>query len=349
MMTRFQKNLVLALSIFLVAVILPAAMAGEWHGSGTPLYTIASGSLHGGVHVSGGHGLTYADPYTEYFDLPDNIIYARMYVPMWNYNKGRYVPMWNYSKGRYVPMWKYIKGDTLTVSINDNELKTREEPDYIAAFGVCCYAYDVTGVAFKEGINTISATYDNNNGAPYGIFLAAVYEDEDMPYTQFWIDEGNYALSKAVADGGTKDQMDAVFPGAVKTETVEKADLWTVMIAGTSGEIDELWFNSKLLGKDVGRAKTGGYLDFDQFNVSGELISYNNTVVFKRGDEQFLHPFNAVLVLEHNSDVKGDTELTVFKTQSSIKSIIPVPVIAVLAITIIGFFLIYMKKKRERG
>ncbi|RZN36081.1 MAG: DUF3344 domain-containing protein [Methanosarcinales archaeon] len=327
MMTRFRGSLVLLLSLFLVAVILPAAMAGEWRGSGTPLYTIASGSLHGGVHVSGGHGLTYADPYTEYFDLPDNIIYARMYVPMWNYNKG----------------------DTLTVSINDNELKTREEPDYIAAWGVCCYAYDVTGVAFKKGINTISATYDNNNGAPYGIFLAAVYEDKDMPYTQFWIDEGNYALNKAVAYGGTKDQMEAVFPGAVKTETVEKADLWTVMIAGTGGEIDELWFNSKLLGKDVGRAKTGGYLDFDQFNVSGELISHNNTAIFKRGDEQYLHPFNAVLVLEHNSDVKGDKELTGFETKSSIKSIIPVPVIAVLVIAIIGFFLIYMKKKRERG
>jgi len=326
-MTRFRKSLVLVLWIFIIAVISPAAMAGEWRGSGTPLYTIASGSLHGGVHVSGGHGLTYADPYTEYFDLPDKIIYARMYVPMWNYNKG----------------------DTLTVSVNDNELKTREEPDYIAAWGVCCYAYDVTEVAFKEGINVISATYDNNNGAPYAIFLVAVYENESMPYTQFWIDEGNYALSKAVADGGTKDQMDALFSGAVNTETIEKADLWTVMIAGTGGEIDELWFNSKLLGKDVGIAKTGGYLDFDKFDVSGDLISHNNTLIFKRGDEQYLHPFNAILVLEHESAVKGDTELTVYKTQSSIRSIIPVPVIAVLAIAIVGFFLIYMKKKRERG
>ncbi len=99
----------------------------------------------------------------------------------------------------------------------------------------------------------------------------------------------------------------------------------------------------------MGRAKTGGYLDFDQFDVSGNLISHNNTIIFKRGDEQYLHPFNAVLVLEHESDVKGDTELTVFETQSSIMSIIPVPVFAVLAITIIGFFLIYLKKKHERG
>lgn len=327
MMTRFQKRLVLVLSMFIIVVISPAAMAGDWRGSGTPLYTIASGSLHGGVHVSGGHGLTYADPYTEYFDLPNNIIYARLYVPVWNYNKG----------------------DTLTVSINDNELKTRQEPDYIAAWGVCCYAYDVTDATFKEGLNVISATYENNNGAPYGIFLVAVYENESMPYTQFWIDEGNYALSKAVADGGAKEQGEALFPGGVQTETVEKADLWTVMIAGTGGEIDELWFNSKLLGEDVGRAKTGGYLDFDNFNVTDDLIGNNNTVIFKRGGEQYLHPFNAVLVLEHESGVEGDTELVVYETQSSSMSSIPVPVIAVLAIAIIGFFLIYLKKKHERG
>ncbi|RLG31537.1 cell surface protein [Methanosarcinales archaeon] len=326
-MTRIRKGPVLLLSIFIIVVISQAAMAGEWRGSGTPLYTIASGSMHGGVHVDGGHGLTYADPYTEYFDLPDNIIYARLYVPMWNYNKG----------------------DTLTVSINDNELKTREEPDYIAAWGVCCYAYDVTEVPFKEGLNVISATYENNNGAPYGIFLVTVYENESMPYTQFWIDEGNYALSKAVADGGAKEQGEALFPGDVKTETVEKADLWTVMIAGTGGEIDELWFNSKLLGKDVGRAKTGSYLDFDHFNVTDDLVGNNNTALFKRGGEQYLHPFNAVLVIEHKSGVEGDKELTVYEAQSSLMSVIPIPVVAVLAIAIIGFFLIYLKKKQERG
>jgi hypothetical protein len=327
MMTRFRKGLVPVLSIFILLVVSQATMAGEWRGSGTPLYTIASGSLHGGVQVEGGHGLTYIDPYTEYFDLPDNIIYARLYVPVWNYNKG----------------------DTLTVSINDNELKTREEPDYIAAWGVCCYAYDVTGAPFKDGLNVISATYENNNGAPYGIVLVTVYENESMPYTQFWIDEGNYALSKAVADGGAKEHGEALFPGDVKTETVEKADLWTVIIAGTEGEIDELWFNSKLLGKDVGMAKTGSYLDFDHFNVTDYLVGNNNTVIFKRGGEQYIHPFNAILVLEHKSDVEGDTELTVYDTQSSLMSLIPVPVIAVLAIAIIGFFLIYLKKKHERG
>ncbi|HIE31789.1 MAG TPA: DUF3344 domain-containing protein [Methanosarcinales archaeon] len=321
---RFHRKLMApVLLVAIIMILSQAAMAGEWHGSGTPLYTIASGSLHGDVHVGGGHGLTYADPYIEYFDLPGNIIYARLYVPMWNYNRG----------------------DTLTVSINDEELKTRYEPDYIAAWGVSCYAYDVTGVAFKEGLNVISATYENNNGAPYGIFLVTVYENESMPYTSFWIDEGNYALSKAVAGGGAKNRGEALFPGDVNTETVEKADLWTVMIAGTDGEIDELWFNSKLLGEDVGRAKTGGYLDFDHFDVSGDIISHNNTAVFKRGEEQYLHPFNAILVLEHTSDVKGDTELTVYETQSSLMSSIPIPVIAVLAITIIGFFLIYTKKK----
>jgi len=326
-MTQFRKILVPVLSLLILLVVSQAAMAGEWRGSGTPLYTIASGSLHGGVYVDGGHGLTYADPYTQYFDLPENIIYARLYVPVWNYNKG----------------------DTLTVSINDNALKTREEPDYIAAWGVCCYAYNVTWVTFKEGLNVISATYENNNGAPYAIFLVAVYENESMPYSSFWIDEGNEALSKAVADGGANERGEALFPGYVNTGTVEKADLWTVMIAGTGGEVDEMWFNSKLLGKDIGRAKTGAYLDFDYFNVTDDIIGNNNTVIFNRGGEQYLHPFNAVLVLEHKSGIEGDTELEVYETQASVRSLIPVPVIAVIVIAIIGFFLIYRKKKHERG
>ncbi|KAF5410782.1 MAG: DUF3344 domain-containing protein [Euryarchaeota archaeon] len=319
--------LTLLISVTLAVIASPAAIAGEWHGSGTPLYTIASGGVHGSVYVGGGYGLTYEDPYVEYFDLPANIIYARMYVPMWNYNRG----------------------DTLTVSINKKELEIRGEPDYIAAWGVSCYAYDVTDVAFNEGINTISATYENNNGGPYGLFLVAVYENESMPYTQFWIDEGNYALSKAVAADGGKNRGDALFPGDVSTNTVKKADLWTVIIAGTGGEVDELWFNSKSLGTDIGRAKTGNYLDFDHFDVTPDIISHNNTAILKRGDEQYIHLFNAVLLVEHDDNVKGDTKLTIHEAQSSTGPGIPIPVIAVLVISIIGFFLIYLKKKQERG
>ena len=329
-MNRIRRSLALLLrlllSVTLVVIASPVAM-GEWHGTGMPLYTIASGSLHGSVYVGGGYGLTYEDPYVEYFDLPSNIVYTRMYVPMWNYNKG----------------------DTLTVSINEMELEMRGAPDYIAAWGVSCYAYNVTDVAFNEGINTISATYENNNGGPYGIFLVAVYENESMPYTQFWIDEGNYALSKAVAAGGGKTRGEALFPGDVNANTVEKADLWTVIIAGTGGETDELWFNSKLLGTDVGRAKTGNYLDFDHFNVTHAIVSCNNTVVLKRGDEQYIHQFNAVLLVEHDDSVEGDTKLTIYEVQSSTGPGIPILVIAVLVITIIGFFLIYLKKKQERG
>ncbi|RLG23899.1 cell surface protein [Methanosarcinales archaeon] len=316
----------LTIPVFAIVIFSSTAMAGEWQGSGTPLYTIASGSLHGGVYVDGGHGVTYVDPYTEYFDLPDNIIYARLYVPMWNYNKG----------------------DTLTVSINDYQLKTREEPDYLAAWGVSCYVYNVTDIAFKKGLNLISASYENNNGAPYAIFLVAVYENSSMPYTRFWIDEGNDALSKAIAGGTVRTEGEALFPGDVDLNTVEKADLWTVMIAGTPGEVDELWFNSRLLGTDIGREKTGGYFDFDHFDVTDGLIESNNTVIFKRGDEQYLHPFNAILVVEHGSSVTGDTKLRTFPKQSSVRSGIPVPVIAVIIILISAFSLMYLKKRGQK-
>jgi len=323
--TTFTTTLAIAIAISLS--LSPAATAGEWHGSGTPLYTIAEGSLHGGVYVGGGHGLTYSDPYVEYFDLPNNIIYARLYVPMWNYNDG----------------------DTLTVSINEDELATRGEPDYIAAWGISCYAYDVSGAALVVGVNKVSATYENNNGAPYAIFLVAVYENQSMPYTQFWIDEGNHALSKAVADGSIINQGVAPFSGDVDNATVERADLWTVIIAGTDGEEDELWFNSKLIGTDVGKAKTGSYLDFDNFTVTDSIVSHNNTAIFKRGGEQYIHPFNAIFAVVHEKNVTGDTKLTVFETQSSRGPAIPIPVVAVLVISLIALLLVYAKKRRGRG
>ena len=76
------------LFILLISILMPVppASAGEWRGDGTPLYVIAEGSIHGGIYVGGGHGLTYEDPYIEYFYLPADIEYARLYVPVWNYN-----------------------------------------------------------------------------------------------------------------------------------------------------------------------------------------------------------------------------------------------------------------------
>ena len=308
-----MKGIVLLISILL---LVPLASAGEWRGEGTPLYTIAEGSIHGGVYVGGGHGLTYEDPYVEYFDLPDNIEYARLYVPMWNYNEG----------------------DWVEVTINEKILGKKSEPDYVAAWGICDYVFNVTD-ELSPGMNTVSVTYHNTNGAPYSIVLVAVYNDTTMPQTRFWIAEGNHALSQT----SKIDHAEVIFKGDIPKEAIN-ATLWTMMIAGNEGEIDKLYFNSNLLGEDVGRRKSGAYFDLDRWDVTEFMLDANNSVRFERGDESYIHPFNAILSVEYTEDQRDDY-LQINQKVESKETTVPVAVIVVMVISIL--FLVYMVRRKK--
>ena len=308
-----MKGIVLLISILL---LVPLASAGEWRGEGTPLYTIAEGSIHGGVYVGGGHGLTYEDPYVEYFDLPDNIEYARLYVPMWNYNEG----------------------DWVEVTINEKILGKKSEPDYVAAWGVCDYVFTITD-ELSPGMNTVSVTYHNTNGAPYSIVLVAVYKDATMPQTRFWIAEGNHALSEMEKI----DNAEVIFESEHLKATTN-ATLWTMMIAGNEGEMDKLYFNSHLLGEDVGRRKSGAYFDLDRWDVTEFVGTTNNTVRFDRGEESYIHPFNAVLAVEYMEDQRDDY-LQINQKVESKETTVPVAVIVVMVISIL--FLVYMVRRKK--
>ncbi len=308
-----MKKIALFISILL---LVPLASAGEWRGDGTPLYTIAEGKIHGGVYVGGGHGLTYEDPYVEYFDLPGNIEYARLYVPVWNYNEG----------------------DWIEVSINEKSLGKISEPDYVAAWGICDYVSDVTN-ELLPGMNTVSVTYHNTNGAPYSIVLVAVYSDTTMPQTRFWIAEGNHALSQT----SKIDHDEVIFKGDIPKGTTN-ATLWTMMIAGNEGEIDKLYFNSNLLGEDVGRRKSGAYFDLDSWDVTEFVDTANNSVLFERGEESYIHPFNAVLFVEFMED-QGDDYIEIHTMAESEGENIPRAVVIVLVISIL--FLIYRVRSKK--
>lgn len=308
-----MKKIALFISILL---LVPLASAGEWRGDGTPLYTIAEGKIHGGVYVGGGHGLTYEDPYVEYFDLPGNIEYARLYVPVWNYNEG----------------------DWIEVSINEKSLGKISEPDYVAAWGICDYVSDVTN-ELLPGMNTVSVTYHNTNGAPYSIVLVAVYSDTTMPQTRFWIAEGNHALSQT----SKIDHDEVIFKGDIPKGTTN-ATLWTMMIAGNEGEIDKLYFNSNLLGEDVGRRKSGAYFDLDRWDVTEFVDTANNSVLFDRGEESYIHPFNAVLFVEFMED-QGDDYIEIHTMAESEGENVPRAVIMFLVISIL--FLIYRIRSKK--
>jgi len=313
-----MKEIALFIFIFILLLV-PLASGGEWRGDGMPLYVIAEGSIHGGVYVGGGHGLTYEDPYVEYFDLPGNIEYARLYVPVWNYNEG----------------------DWIEVSINGNSQGKTSEPSYVSAWGICDYVFNVTD-ELSPGMNTVSVTYHNTNGAPYSIVLVAVYNDITMPQTRFWIAEGNHALSQR----SKIDHDEVIFNGDggdIPIETTN-ATLWTMIIAGNEGEIDKLYFNSNLLGEDVGRRKSGAYFDLDRWDVTEFVDTNNNSVWFDRGDESYIHPFNAVFFIEFMED-QGDDFIEIYPMAKSKRENLPRVVVMVLVISIL--FLVYRVRRKK--
>ena len=299
-----------------ILILVPLASAGEWRGEGTPLYTIAEGAIHGGIYVGGGHGLTYEDPYVEYFDLPANIEYGRLYVSMWNYNEG----------------------DWIEVSINEDKFGEKSEPDYVAAWGVCHYAFTITD-EFSPGLNTVSVTYHNTNGAPYSIVLVAAYKNDTMPQTRFWITEGNHALSEM----GKNDNSEVTFESE-PLEATTNATLWTMMIAGNEGEMDTLYFNSHLLGEDVGRRKSGAYLDLDRWDVTEFMVDANNSVRFDRGEESYIHPFNAVLAVEYMED-QGEDYIQINTKVESKQTSVPIAVVLVTVLSLL--FLVYMVRRKK--
>jgi len=317
---KIKFKVIISILVIFLAVI--SASAGEWRGKGTPLYTIASGKIRGSLYVHGGHGYTMENPYIEYFDVPrGKVIFARLYVPVWNYNKG----------------------DTLSVAINNEGPGERTQPDYIAAWGVASYAYNVTQ-NISSGHNKVSVSYYNPNGAPYGVILVAAVENLSLPETQFWITEGNDALSYVTK----RDRCSIQFNGSRDLTEVQNASLFTVIIAGTAGEEDRLYFNSHLLGADIGRSKSGAYIDIDRFNVTPYLASSDNVAVFERGEEAYLHPFNAILAVEYveNKEVSHD-RIEIYQKRTAEKSSIPLPVILVLAITFAVLGLrFFMRKSR---
>lgn len=296
--------------VFITAILLVTyqfAPRSGWQGDGTPLYTIAEGRVKGGVYVDGGHGLTYENPYQEYFEVPDGVVtYARLYIPVWNFDQG----------------------DTMDVTVNGNILKS-SKPDYLAAWGIANYCCNVTGYV-QSGLNEVAVNFDNPGGGPYCVLLVAVYENPDMPPVRFWINEGNYALAYSSKTDSTNTIFSDTFPG-------KNAVLYTLMIAGTENEIDELYFDSELIGSDVGRSKSGKYFDLDMFEV--KISEEESTLSFKRGDEGYLHPMAAVLVLESET---GSDYIQIHEQQAVSGESVPVSVIAVCLIVILAVIIRYL-------
>lgn len=281
-----------------------------WQGDGTPPYTIAEGSVKGTVYVNGGHGYTGESPYLEYFELPaGKVKYSRLYVPVWNYDSG----------------------DSIRVTVNGQELAVRQEPDYISAWGIGLYCIDANN-SISSGMNEVSVISDNPGGGPYGVTLVAVSENSSLQPIRFWINEGNYALAYTT----NKDSVTSTFEGTISGKN---ASLYTMLVAGTEGEMDGLYFNSQSLGSDVGRSAGGKYFDLYQTSVCPD--DQESTLLFERGDEGYIHPCVAVLVQESDSD--SEFFKTYAQKNENVEQV-PLPVIAVFVLACLGLALWFRKK-----
>jgi len=282
---RLRSTVCLLIILVLLTFPVSRVWAGAWRGDGTPLTEVASGKFKGDVFVAGGHGYTKENPYKEVFNLPEGLVrFARLYIPVWNYDAG----------------------DELEPVFNGTSLgKLQGMPNYLAAFGVATYALDITENVKMNSQNILEVRCINQNGGPYGAYLVLAYENPNNNVVQFWLTEGNRALSPN--QGQTEAVFDAFSGGndsdrLVDTKMVEKATLHTLIIAGTEKEKDRLSFNNKLLGVDVAKGKSGPYTDYDCFDVTRFLEPQRNTVFFERGEEKYLHPMIGLLVINYKPE-----------------------------------------------
>ena len=334
--------------VILVLLTFPLSMvwAGAWRGDGTPLTEVASGKFKGDVFVAGGHGYTREDPYNEAYDLPEGLVrFAGLYIPVWNYDAG----------------------DELEPVLNGRSLgKLQGMPNYIAAFGVAAYALDVTEYVLMNARNNLEVRCINQNGGPYGAYLVVAYENPNRNVVQFWLTEGNWALSPK-----GQEQTEAVFDAfsggndsdrLIDTKMVEKGTLHTLIIAGSEKEKDRLSFNNHLLGVDVARGKSGPYIDCDSFDVTGFLEAQRNTIVFERGEEKYLHPMIGLLVINYKPEAaavvrnylsidKSITQRDLQQAQTSwlnqVIGQVPRSVFIVLGLTIFMAVISWLKLRRR--
>ncbi|HHV23712.1 MAG: DUF3344 domain-containing protein [Methanosarcina sp.] len=283
---------------------------GGWQGDGIPPYTIAEGVIRGEVYVNGGHGYTGENPYLRYFELPPGEVrYARLYVPVWNYDSG----------------------DNVRITINGKELALREEPDYVSAWGTALYCLEANS-SLHSGLNEVSVLSKNPGGGPYGIALTAVLENKSLAPIKFWINEGNYALTYT----NKKDSVTSTFEN---TPSGKNASLHVLLVAGTEGEQDELYFDSTKIGNDVGRSAQGKY--FDLYSVPVSLKGTESTLRFERGEEGYIHPCVAVLVSESTSETEF---LKLYEQKTAKGGQVPLSVIIVCLVTFLAIALRFMKK-----
>jgi len=283
---RLKAAIYVLTVLALLALPGAAAQAAGWRGNGAPLAEVASGKFRGDVFIAGGHGYTKENPYDETYDLPDGLVrFARLYIPVWDYDPG----------------------DELEPVLNGKSLGNLQGmPSYLAGFGVSLYTLDVTQQVKMNARNTLEVRSVNPNGGPYGAYLVVAYENPDLNVMQFWLTEGDLALSPQ-SQAQSQTVFDAFSSGndtgrLIDPGMVAKSTLHALIIGGDGHGTDSLSFNGHQLGVDIAQGKSGPYLDYDHFDVTGLLSPQLNTALLDRGDLKYLHPMIDLLVINYSAE-----------------------------------------------
>ncbi len=320
------KNTVVLVIILVLSQTAEAIYSFEGVPYTDKLNTAAHSTLNGGVYIDGGHGLKFT-PYTNTFDVPGGIKWARVYVGVWGGTE-------NYEGWVQMNFNGHDLGKTPLLGKNDENSNV-----YCAGHGVYWVYYDVTDKV-TYGINTATANTSRGelgnklDGRVYGIVLVAIYEDGSKPEITYWLSDGNVNLHGQGWSGTlstTKDYASVSFSGLIDASNIKSANLTAIYLTGTPGLPDYLEFNNYSLGaNDIANGGDGKtpYFDSKTFDVA-KYIKQENSLLFLRGEdinndgkiakddggneegEDYLHPVFAALVVQHTIAKNPKPDLTV--------------------------------------
>ena len=299
-MNTLSKKMKIPGILLLVLMLFVGSASADYNFDGVPytdkLEMVAHGTVKGGVYVDGGHGLG-TTPYTQSFNVPEGTVkWARLYVGVWGGTEE--------------------KTGSIAVTFNGMELGTLElegkydtNPNvYCSGHGVYWIVYDVTSNTTSGPVDAVVTTSGDIDGRVYGVVLAAVYKDPDGEKVKYWINEGNVNLHGEGWSGDiqtTNDEAKAEFTGTLNVDKFAAARLTAVYLTGTHGLNDHLYFNDEKLCDgdncdDIANSKQ--YFDLKTFDVTDHLDKKANRAKFERGDEDYVHPVLAVLVLKRGTE-----------------------------------------------
>jgi hypothetical protein len=292
-----------------------------------PLENVAHGTLHGHLIFTTGDGVysslyNYGDTQVTHYDI---IISGNATVKLANLNV--YYTWCKPKTGIELAcpeMEVSIDGQVLPLEKAYNDVKcTCTGASWVYPWGN--YVYNVTD--YIDGSGTYTVTVKNNCTEKCKYFCPAapgivlVYEDENAPLIEYWVNKGaDVLIGGRGSDGGYLAWWEcinnATFTASTETRKVANATLGVVAPWGDDVPNDILFFNDVEVGRGVYNGystpysktidsitmevnSTNAQVGVNVTNVTALYLKGNDNVVGQADDGDNMMPANAFLVVEY--------------------------------------------------